>query len=78
MTKILRGKFVHCVRPFNMLTAHKCSDTPLLGHLSNLGFCSLSFQKQITSEIHRFFQSIPNLMSILEMQKKNCESIFWF
>ena len=43
-----------------MLTVHKCSDTGLFRHLSNFAFCSLELQKQITSESHLAFQSIPN------------------
>ena len=59
-----------------MLTVHKCSDTGLLMRLSNPTFCTLKFQKQITSEAHPFFQSIPNFMQIFEMQKKMEETFF--
>ena len=32
---------MQCFGRFNMLSVHKCSDTPLTRHLSNIGFCSL-------------------------------------
>ena len=53
-----------------MLTDHKCSDTGLFRHLSNPAFCSLQFQKQITSEAHIFYKTIQKFMEISEMQRK--------
>ena len=47
---------------FNMLSVRKCSDTGFFRHLSNFAFCSLEFQKEITSEAQLFFESISNLM----------------
>ena len=62
MSKILPCSFEQCFGPFDMLTVYKCSDTGLLRHLSNADFCSLKFEKQITSEVHIFFQSVQNFM----------------
>ena len=62
MTKILPCRFKQSFGHFNMLTVHKCSDMGLFRHLSNHAFCSLKFHKRITSEVHRFFQSILNFM----------------
>ena len=62
MRKILPCRFKESFGPFNMLTVHKCSDTGLFRHLSNPAFCSLQFEKEITSEAHLFFQSIRNYM----------------
>ena len=53
-----------------MLTVHKFSDTELYKHLSNPAFCSLELQKQMTSGAYVFFQSLPNFILILTMQKK--------
>ena len=39
-------------------TVHKCRDTGLFRHFSNPVFCSLQFQKQVTSEDHHLFESI--------------------
>ena len=62
MKKKLRCRFKQFFGHFNMLTVHECSDTALFGKLSNPAFCTLEFQKQITSEAHLFFQIIPNFM----------------
>ena len=78
MTKILLPGFKQCFGPFNMLTTHKCSDTGLFRHLSNLAFCSLKFEKPITSEADLFFQSIQNFMKISKIYKKNSQNIFRF
>ena len=43
-TKILPWRFKQCFGAFNMLTAHKRSDTQLFSQLSNAAFCSLKFQ----------------------------------
>ena len=61
-----------------MLAVHKRPDTGVFRHLSNPAFCSLLFQKQITSEAHLLFQSIPNFTQILEMQKKIQQIFFDF
>ena len=61
-----------------MVPARKCCDTGLLKQLINPSFCSLYFQKQITSEAHIFFPSIANFMSISEMQKKIQSGFFDF
>ena len=47
-------------------------------HLSKLAFCSLEFQKQITSKAHLFLKSIPNFMQIPQNAQKNWANIFWF
>ena len=60
--KILPRRFKQSFGPFNMLSVRKCSDTLLFRHLSNPAFRSLRYQKQITSEAHLFFQSIPNVV----------------
>ena len=62
MRKLLPCRFKESFGLFNMLPVHKCSDTGLFRHLSNPAFCSLQFQKEITSEAHLFFQSIRNYM----------------
>ena len=64
MKKILPCGFKQCFGPFNMLAVHKRPDTGVFRHLSNPAFCSLLFQKQITSEAHLLFQSIPNFTQI--------------
>ena len=61
-----------------MLAVHKCSDTGIFRHLSNPAFCSLKFQKQITSEDHLHFQSIPNFLQISEVQEKILKIFFDF
>ena len=70
MTKILPCRLMQCFGPFNMLSDHKCSDTRLFRHLNNPAFCSLWFQKEITSEAHLSFESIQNSMQLLEMEEK--------
>ena len=61
-----------------MLTVHNFSDMELFGHLSNLAFASLQFQKEITFEAHLLFQSILNFMYIPEKQKKIQKIFFDF
>ena len=68
--KFSRARFKQCFGPFNMLAVHKCSDTGLFRHFNNPVFCSLKFQKQITSEDHLLYQSIPNFRQISEMAEK--------
>ena len=70
MTKILPCRFKQCFGAFNMLTAHKCSDTGSFRHLSKP-----AFKRPITSEAHLFFQKIQNFMYISELQQKT-EKIF--
>ena len=70
MTKILLFRFKQSFWPFNKLTAHKCSDKRLFRHLKNPAFCSLSFEKQINSESHVFFQSISLLCRFEKLWKK--------
>ena len=53
-----------------MLAVHNCSHTRFLGHLSTPRILQSIISEQITSDSHLFVQSIPNLMEILEMQKK--------
>ena len=78
MTKRLPCRFRHSFGPFNMLTVHKFSDTGLYKHLSNPAFCSLELQKQMTSGAYVFFQSLPNFILILTMQKKILKIFFDF
>ena len=76
MKKILLCRFKQCFGHFNMLAVHKFSDRGLFRHLSNPAFCSLKFQKHITSEDHILFKTIPIFKKISEMQKK-IEKIFF-
>ena len=70
MTRILPWRFNQSFRPINMLTLHKCSDTGRFRHLSNPAFCSLQFQKQITSEAHIFFKVSQILCKFRKCRKK--------
>ena len=76
MTKILPCRFNQSFGPFNTLTVHQWSYTGLFRHLSNPISSSLKFQKEITSEGHPFFQSIPNFMYISEMRQKTQKIFF--
>ena len=59
-----------------MLSVHKCPDTERFRDSNNPAFCYLEFQNEITSETHLFFQSISNVMQILEMQQKTKKMFF--
>ena len=52
--------------------------TGLFEHLSNSAFCSLYFQKQITSKAYLLLPSIPNSMYISNIQQKNQKIVFDF
>ena len=67
--KILACWFRRFFEPLNMLAAHKCSDTRLFRHLSNLAFCSLLFQNHITSETHLFFKVFKMLTRFRKCRK---------
>ena len=76
--KIMPRRFKQSFGAFDMLTTHKCSDTGLFRYLNNPAFCSLYFQKQITSEAHLFFQSIRNFKQISKIKRKNQKIFFVF
>ena len=69
MTKILRCRFKQCFGPFTMFTAHTCFDTRHFMYLSNPAFCSLSIQREITSEAQIFLQTFQDFIYLSEMQK---------
>ena len=77
MTKILPCRFMQCFVHYNVLTVHKCSNTWVFRHLSNPAFCSLYFQKKITSEAHLFWRYSKLYVEIGNVVKSS-ENIFWF
>ena len=78
MRKILLRRFKQPVRPFNILTVHKGSDTGLFRDLNNPACCNLNVQNEISSDTHLFFESISNIMYIPEMQERTGKIFFGF
>ena len=71
MRKILLCRLKGPLRPYNMLTVHKCSDTGLFRDLHNPAFCSLEFEKEIISETHLFFKVSQILCRYQKCSKKS-------
>ena len=78
MRKILPCRFKQGFGVFNILTAHKCSDTGLFRLLSMSAFCSLKFQKEITSEARLFFTNNSKFYVESGKAERNWPNIFEF
>ena len=69
---------VQVFRLFNMLTVASCSETRPFKHLTNDTFRNPSFKEYITDEMSVifFFQIIPHLMQISDIDQKTGNIFF--
>ena len=70
MTKILWCRFMQYFRPLTCWLSISVLVRGFSGNWVNPCFAVHNFRKKITSDSYLFFQSIPNLLEILEMQQK--------
>ena len=78
MRKILPCRFNQGFGVFKILTVNKCCDTGLFRLLSQPAFCSLKFQKEITSEARLPFTHYSKFYVHSGKAERNWANIFGF
>ena len=75
MPKVLLFRFEQCLGPFIMMLFKGFSETGLFRYLSNHGFLSPAFRKDISYESHLYFENFQNFIDISKIQRKSGENV---
>ena len=78
MPKVLLFRFEQCLGPFIMMLFKGFSETGLFRYLSNHGFLSPAFRKDISYESDLLFGNPQIFIYISKMSKKSWQKIFYF
>ena len=75
MPKVLLFRFEQCLGPFIMMLFKGFSETGLFRYLSNHGFLSPAFRKDISYEGHLYFENFQFFIDISKIQRKSGENV---
>ena len=70
MPKVLLFRFEQCLGPFIMMLFKGFSETGLFRYLSNHGFLSPAFRKDISYEGHLYFENFQFLLIFQKFREK--------